>query len=141
MTRRHLCGIPVLAVLISGCGGPSISRPGPTSPHNGTLVDLPEGRGFAEVLKQPASGKAGQLKVVVYFLGPDRGPMTPAPSAVTIKGSATGNKPVKLEPPGAGDPANAGGFASPPMADRGELDLELAATVGGQAVTVPVSVR
>ncbi len=67
--------------------------------------------------------------------------IAPAPTEATFKGQASGNKPVPLKPVAGSDATQAGGLASEPINDRGEIEGELTATVGGSPVTVPILVR
>ena len=143
MTRRYVSGVVpalFLLLLIAGCGGSATSRSA-APPHGGSLVDLPEGRGYVEILKQTAPGKAGRSSIVVYFLDPDKNAMTPVPSAVTFKGQVTGNKPIAFKPIEGAGATKAGGLASEPIADRGEIEGDLTATTGSGPVTVPIMIR
>jgi len=127
--------------LLTGCdGGPPVPKPGPATPHNGTLVSLPEDGGFVEIVKEPDSGKKDRAKILAYFLDSSRNPITTV-SAVTLKSKATGNKPIELKPTGDADPAKAGGMATPSLPDVGEIDGELTATIAGKPVTIPLNVR
>ena len=59
MLRASLTAIICLAAGLSGCGGQSPALP-PAPPHGGTAFPLPEGKGFAEVLRQDAPDHAGR---------------------------------------------------------------------------------
>jgi hypothetical protein len=56
-------------------------------PHGGKAVPLPENRGYAEVVVEPAPGTSAarsRVVLVVYFLGPDgKSPLPSKPTSVT----------------------------------------------------------
>ena len=140
MKRRVPAVILILAASLTGCGGVNPAKPGPPTPHGGVVVPLPEDKGLVEVVKQPAPGKAGRTVIVVYFLDNDRNPMTAAPTTATFKGPSPADKPVSFKPI-TGDAAKAGGLASDPINDRGDMEGDLTATVGGSPVTVSLTLR
>jgi len=137
MTQRLLPGLGLILIVSLGIGCGSSNNSGPPTPHNGALVELPDRKGFLEIVKQAASGKAGRSQIVIHFLDRDRNPMSGAPTAATFKGQASGNKPVALKPMEGG----AGGLISEPIADRAEIEGEMTATIDGSPVTVPIMIR
>jgi hypothetical protein len=143
-------GLWSLLLLLGGIG-PGCSGPGRGAesvahlgPHQGTLVKLPEGLGYAEVLNAgPDKGRSagrqqGQTQLIVYFLAPElQAPAAVAASNVVARLSvATGRPPetVALEPaPESGDPLGAKRFVS----KTGNYHLssahaELSATIDGR---------
>jgi len=133
MDRLHLTAALLLAAL-AGCGGPAIPA-GTATPHDGTLVVLPDGRGFAEILKRPDPSKEGRAQVVIYFLDGSRKPMNPAPTAARLTLQAAGAKPLDLQP------AADSSLESPGFADTGEVAGKLSATIEGKEISVPIQVR
>ena len=133
MTSRIL-STAVLASAIVGCGGGG-PAPGNLPPHGGTLVPLSGagGGGFAEVVRD---GR----RVVVYFLDPDRKPLSPAPSDVRLRLQGAARKTVELSPVDDPDPAKSGGLAGA-TPDDGDVSGELSARVGGKPVTASINAR
>jgi len=103
---------------------------------------LSGGAGFAEVVIDLASGaRVGRPKstITVYFLKPD-GTSALDPPPTDVKMDMGANQAVTLTP--SANPSQAGGFSSPPGQYGGmELTGDLSATIGGQAVTVPIVIR
>jgi hypothetical protein len=140
----HLA-IVVLLCAIAGCGGSSKQLPVAKSAHGGTLVTLPDGQGFAEVLVDSAAvdkpGAKPQFKprIVAYFFGSDGiSEMSPGPTDVKIKiGMREDGRIVDLaqEPKETGKYASA--FGEYPEGFAGQLE----ASLNGKAVQVPVRIR
>ena len=139
MRTRHLTAALILAIL-AGCDGPPNPKPGPATPHNGSLVALPDGLGFVEILKEADPARRGQSKVVAYFLDPSKNPLA-AVTTVSLKSQASGGKAVDFKPAGDAGPAKAGAMISSSFSDRGEVEGDLTATIGGKPITVPINVR
>jgi hypothetical protein len=148
MKTSFACCFPVFLVcVVSGCEGPDPTvKQLPPPPHGGTLITLPETRGFAEVLSRSeklAGGKDAKrpnATLTVYFLKADgTTAMNPEPTDVSIVlGPESGNKTVPLKP----DPSKPGAFASAPGPfSNTEVSGELKATVEGQAVSVSFAIR
>jgi hypothetical protein len=132
MTRLHLS----IALLLAGLAGcEQAVPPGTKTPHDGTLVVLPDNQGFVEVLKRTDPSKEGQTQVVFFFLDESRKPMKPAPDTANLKLQTAGARPIELAP---GDESSMVGPASP---DAGEVSGTLSATVGGKSITVPIRAR
>ncbi len=123
----------LLLALLAGCADltPTASK----TPHNGTLVTLPEDKGFVEVAKQADPDKEGQVQVVIYFLGPNRQAMGSPPTAARLKLGGKSTPPVDL---GAGPD---GSLITPPLPDVGEVTGTLTATIEGKEVSVPIAIR
>jgi hypothetical protein len=132
----------LLLVFVAGCepGAPNL-RPGPETPHGGSLFPLPDGQGYVEILKQTTSGRKPQSRIVAYFLGADRKPMAVTPIAVSLKLQAGGTAPVEFKPTRDTDPVKTGGLSSALIPDRDDLGGDLSATIDGKSVTIPISLR
>ncbi len=124
------------AALLAGCAGSSVpieEQVSTVGPHRGPTLQLPEKKGFVELVNEPAprDRRGGEpTALVAYFLKLDgRSPMEPAPTDVrfTIDAGARANGRgghargkaqaasgvVELLPePKAEDPAGASRFAS-----------------------------
>jgi hypothetical protein len=147
MRRAHPGFVLVAALFFGGCssGGPSSGTSLPAAPHGGQILELPGGKGFAELFTErgaPAKGaKAAPAKtrLLAYFYQPDGSTaLTPAPSGVKVHlGAAESGKDVTLTP----QTTPAGLFASEPGqfpdALRGQIDL----TLGGESVQAPFMFR
>jgi hypothetical protein len=135
----------VLACAIAGCSGSPKELPVAKSAHGGTMLTLPDGQSYAEVLVESAvvgksAGKAQyKPKIVAYFFQADgTSVMSPGPTDVKIKiGMGENGRTVDLAP----EPKEAGKYATAagdyPEGFAGELE----ATVNGAAVQVPFRVR
>ena len=138
VTRIGLC----LFVTIAGCGGPSpVALPAGVQPtHNGAIVSLARGKGYVELVVVPDNPKAtvknAKGYLVAYFMNPEGGPADPVPTEVSY--APEGSGPVKLA---AGTDKAA--FKSEPgsLPVGRELNGELNASFGGQAVKSPVATR
>lgn len=122
---------------MGGCGGPpSTSNPGPAPPHDGRLVPLAGGRGYVEVVHQPAASPKGPTsgEAAFYFLTSDGLPRTPAPTSGTL---VLGQKSVTLQPSGDALRTPDG----PPVFPKGELDGLLNVELDGKPISIPLGVR
>jgi hypothetical protein len=144
-----LCSI----VVLSGCAGGSMSGSGgslPAPQHGGSIVSLPGGKGFAELLIErtaPAAPGGGVIKtsapkparLVAYFYQPDgAAAMAPAPSDVKVRlGSADSGTDIKLT----AQTTPAGLFASEPGQFPAELRGQIDLTCGGEPVQAPFTFR
>jgi hypothetical protein len=130
----------VVAATLSGCGRaePAV---GPSAPHGGTLAGLPDGLGRVEIVRQDVSGKPDQARLVLYFLDPDGKPISPAPTAATLKTRESRGKPIDFKPTSDADPSKAGSLESAPFEAGGDISGELTSTIGGKPVSVMISVR
>ena len=129
MSSRTL-STALLVAAISGCGGGG-PVPGTLPPHGGTLVPLTGAKGFAEVVRDGP-------RLVVYFLDPDRKPLSPAPSDVRLRLRGAARKAVELKPADDPDPARSGGLAAA-FPDGEGVSGELSAKVDGKPVSAPIN--
>jgi hypothetical protein len=117
----------------------------PAPQHGGSMLQLPDGRGFAELFvdrKAAVKGpEAGVSRLVAYFYQPDgASAMSPPPSDVTIHLGAEGGPDVKNVKLSAQTNA-AGQFASEPDKYKDELRGRLEAVISGESVTAPFMFR
>jgi hypothetical protein len=142
-----------LAALLSGCNSSespvavSVGR----GPHQGTMIRLPEDKGFVELVNEPEvtdRRNPQPTTIVAYYLQIDaKSPLTPAPLDVSFAIATGGGKggrgkqgsaksiPLDADAKSA-DPAGASRFASKPgpyhlSAIRGNLS----AKISGQEIT------
>jgi hypothetical protein len=140
MPRAALSAFLLAATTLAGCGPEANSLP-PPPPHGGTAFPLPEGKGFVEALRQDVPDKPGQSKIVVYFLDAQSKPLSSALTAVSFQQKGRGVAQVALKPTEDTDPSKAGGLASSPFNDPGEIAGMLSATIDGKPVSIAISVR
>lgn len=122
----------LLALALAGCGAGDPAA-GALPPHGGTLTPLTGARGFAEVVRDGP-------RLVVYFLDPDREPLSPAPSDVRLRLRGAARKTVDLKPVSDPDSARSGGLVAS-VPDGEGLSGKLSAKVDGLQVTFPIDVR
>ena len=137
----------VLLSAIAGCGGGSPKElPIAKAAHGGTIVTLPGGQGFAEVLVESVAvdkkGGKNQFKprIVAYFFQPDgTSEMSPGPTDVKVKiGTGENSKVVDLSK----DSKEAAKYATAPSGEIPEGFVgELDANVNGTAAQVPFRIR
>jgi hypothetical protein len=152
MREFFLAILFLAAALLAGCGGispaPVAARANIPAPHGGTIIPVPDNRGYGEFLLEPPpkpGGKAAGSAIVVYFLGPDgKSPMAPAPSSVSVSYTVDrATKTVNLShKPNADDPAGRSRFATDPLSlAENRLEGDLNATIQGDAVSLPITIR
>lgn len=142
---RYAMWLPIVLAL-SGCGGsPSPLKAG--GPHQGVLIQLPESKGFAELVFEPLpkpGPRSSPTELALYFLGPDGAtPMTSLPSDVAIDvmdPESRRKTPRPFKPsPRAGDPVGSARFATGPI-DRDysgfAIGGDLKANLGGP-ISIP----
>jgi hypothetical protein len=133
--------ICLLTATLTGCA-PTQPKLVPTSPHGGTLFVFPEGKGRLEVVREDNPDKPDKVQITVYFLNEEFKPLDPMPTAVSFKPKSPKNAPkVELKPTGDPDPAKASGLASTPLENSGSVAGEISATIGGNAISIPINVR
>jgi len=138
ITLKYASYSMIIGMLI-GCGGgrPSTSNPGTSPPHQGSLIKIPGGQGFVEVVQKkaesPTSTMAGEVSF--YFLKDDMTPVSPAPTAGSLQ---VGKQKIALKPEGDAlvTPNGPPLFAKSVGVD-GVLSVELA----GTSVNLPLGVR
>jgi len=138
MTKSRL-PIALIAAALAGCE-PAGPRGVLSAPHGGTLIDLPEGKGFVEVLRRDAPGKPGGSRVVLVFLDAVRRPMVAPPASATLKLRTDAGKSIDLKPTDPADPDGPAALASPPL-PAGEIEGQVTATVDGKPAVLTINVR
>jgi hypothetical protein len=138
--RASLSAVFLAAITLAGCAPPTPSMP-PPPPHGGTAFALPDGKGFVEVLRQDTPDKPGQTQLVAYFLDAQTKPLSSALTDVSFLPKGRGAARVTLKPAEDADPAKAGGLASDPFSDPGEIAGMLSATIESKPVSIAISVR
>jgi hypothetical protein len=126
-----------LGILI-GCGGvPSTSNPGPPPPHGGTIISLPNGKGFVEVVKKSGTSRAVPTtsEVAFYFFKDTSTPYSPAPTVGTL--TVNKNKKVVLKTEGDALVTPPG----PPLFENADVDGALSVDLAGGPVTIPLGLR
>jgi hypothetical protein len=139
MTKARLAAC-LLAASLAGCG-PSQPSLTPRAPHGGMRIRLPDGQTSAEIVRQDAPDKPGQTRLLVYYYDAELKPLTPAPTAATLKPKGRGVPPVEFKPTGDPDPARAGELGSSSFQADGDVAGDLSTTIGGKPVTITISVR
>jgi hypothetical protein len=140
MHRAPLSGFFVFALILAGCGSTSINLP-PPPPHGGTAYTLPDGKGFVEVVRQDATDHPGQTQLVVHFLDAKQKSISSSVTNVSFAAKERKAAPIAFKPVTTADPARAGGLASAPFADPGEVAGLLSVTIDGKNVSVAVNLR
>jgi hypothetical protein len=138
--RASLAILFLVTTSLAGCDSPRPILP-PPPPHGGTAFPLPQGKGFVEALRQDAPDKPGQTQLVIYFLDAECKPV-PAPSTAASflpKGRKAAR--VAFNPTGDADPSKAGGLASAPFSDPGDIAGTLSTTIDSKPVTISISIR
>jgi hypothetical protein len=137
MIRIARVGCLVLSGLLAGCaGGPLTSGEGSAPPHGGSVLKLPGGKGFVEVVKKvAASSKAAASGEISFYVLKDMNtPYTPAPSSGTL---TVGKKKVTLKPEGEALVTPGG----PSLFNGQDPDGVLSFELDGQSVSIPLGVR
>ena len=153
MRMRLRVGMLGLAALCWGCDspGPQLAVNVTVAPHRGTMIRLPDDKGFVELVNEPEvfdRRKTEPTSIVAYYLQIDgRSPLDPAPAEVHFAIETGGGKGAHGKPgsgerillsagPKPDDPVGAARFASRP----GPYDLAgirgtLTAKIGGQEIS------
>jgi hypothetical protein len=140
MSRIARIGCLIVLGLTTGCGGgpPSTSDPGTPPPHQGTIVRIPGGKGYVEVVQKKATSATAPMtgEVSFYFLKEDgTTPAAPAPTAGILE---AGQKKITLKLEGDALVTPGG----PPLfAKTGGVDGILSVELDGKTVTIPLGVR
>jgi hypothetical protein len=126
--------------LLAGCTQPQapLSR---IAPHGGMLIGLPDTTGSVEVARQAVADKVGITRLYLYGLDADMKPMTPMPTAASLKSRGRGGKSFDFKPSSDTDPSKVGSLESPDLPDQGDIVGELSVTINGKPVTLPISIR
>lgn len=144
MSLRHTTRLILaasLALSAAGCGLGSapvnpVNAAGLAPTHGGSMITLPFGKGFAEVVVEPVKTptKAASGVIHAYFLQPDgTGPLSPAPTEVSLD---YGGTTVPLDASGDHFATKPGPFA-PGREFSGEFVLKL----NGETVTAAFTTR
>jgi hypothetical protein len=139
MTRALLSAVLLLGTALAGCDPPKPVLP-PSPPHGGTAFPLPGGKGFVEVLRQESPDQPGLTQLVIYFLDAECKPIRSPATAASFQPRGRGAAPVALKPTGDAEP-KAGGLASAPFRDPGEIVGVLSATIEGAPAAVAINLR
>lgn len=139
MTQTFLrLGTVLILAGCTGCGGglPDTSNAGTPPPHQGTLLRMPGGAGFIEIVQQKAASPKSTMtgEVTFYFLREDGKPLTPAPTGGTL---TVGKKKVALKAEGDGLTTPSG----PALYPKGGIDGELSVELDGKPRVIPLGVR
>lgn len=144
--RTATTALALCAALGCGSGGNEpAATTGAYGPHGGPAVPLPGGKGFGEVVLEPADsgGRGKSRQIAVYFLGPDlKSALEPLPTGAGVKLLVPGRddlSTIALAPkPATRSPAGKGRFTSAPgdyQVDQVIGELEVA--FGGEKSTIP----
>lgn len=136
MIRMARIGTLVLMSLFTGCGGGSLtSNAGTPAPHGGSIINLPGGKGYVEVVKKDVGASKASVtsEVAFYFLKDMSTPYSPAPSSGTL---TIGKKKVTLSAEGEAMVTPNG----PPLFPKGDPDGTLSVELDGKTVNVPLGV-
>jgi hypothetical protein len=133
LMHRAVIGLLIIAAsLVCSCGRSPSQATLPSPRHGGNILELPDSRGFVELMTQrgtPSKGGRGEGKsrIVAYFCQPDATTaMSPAPTDVKVTLGAAGSGTVVTLAPQSTEP---GQFAAEPgnYPDelRGQIDFQL----------------
>jgi hypothetical protein len=125
---------------LCGCERPTTPLLPPPPPHGGAAFAVP-GKGFVEVVRKDAPDGVGKTQLVVYFLDEACKPLASAPSEASFQTRGRGSVRIALKPAQDADPATAGGLASAPFDDPGEITGMLSATIDRAPVSIPITMR
>ena len=135
-------------IVACGCSatGPSAASGSmPAASHGGNMLQIPGGKGFAELsIERGPAGKGSSTtpsRLVAYFYQADgTSALSPPPSDVTIHLGAEGGKDVK-DVKLTAETKPAGQFASEPGQYPDELRGRLAVVLAGESVEIPFMFR
>jgi len=115
---------------------PLDDRRGAGPPHDGLIVELPDGGGFVEVVQKKPTSSKGPLdkELSFYFLKDMTTPLAPSPSSGTL---TIGKKSVELRADGEALVTPPG----PPLFYQGDLGGILKVDIAGTSKDVPLRVR
>ncbi len=136
MIRMTRIGIFVTMSLFTGCAGGSPTwNPGTPPPHGGSVINLPGGKGYVEVVKKDVgSSKAPVTGEVSFYILKDMSTSySPTPSTGTL---TVGKKQVSLN-------AEGGALVTPngpPLFTKGDPDGTLSVEIDGKTLNVPLGV-
>jgi hypothetical protein len=77
----------------------------------------------------------------VYFIDPERKPLGSAPTAASFQPRDRKAATIPLNPTQDSDPSKAGGLASSPIDEPGDIVGTLSATIDRQPVSISISIR
>ena len=130
----------VILVALVGCDR-SAAVIVPPPPHGGVIAVLPGDLGKVEIVREPLTDKPGQMRLVLYFLGPDSQPIKTPPTSATLTPQSRGVAAVKFSPTSATDPAQAGTLESPALDISSDISGGLTTTLDGKSVDVTINAR
>jgi hypothetical protein len=130
----------LVATILGGCAA-NQTPISPRTPHGGMLLALPDSPNSIEIVRQEVVGKPDSSRLILFYLDADQKPLTPAPTAATLKLRGRGARSIDFKPSSETDPSRAGGLESAEIPERGGIDGELSTNVNGKSVALAVSVR
>jgi hypothetical protein len=92
-------------------------------------------------VRQDPPDRGGRTQLVIYFLDIELKPFRLAPAAASFLPRGRKSGTIALRPTQDTDPSRAGGLASSPFDDPGDINGMLSATIDGRSVSVPISLR
>ena len=140
MRRASRRAIFLVAASLAGCDQRDSMLP-PHPPHGGTAFPLPEGKGFVEVLRHDTPDQAGRTQLVIYFVDSECRPLRSAPTAASFHPRGPRAAKIALKPTHDADPSKAGGLASTPFDDPGDIVGMLSGTIENQPISIAISIR
>jgi hypothetical protein len=140
MMQTALATLFLLTASLAGCDSPRPMLP-PSPAHGGTAFPLPQGKGFVEALRQDVPDQPGRTQLVIYFLDAECNPLPSASTAASFLPKGRRTAPIALKPTGDTDLSKAGGLASAPLTDPGDIAGTLSATIYSKRVSISISIR
>ncbi len=141
MSRLPTLSLVLAAGLIAGCGGNngalSTSNPGKPTPHGGSVVSLPGGKGYVEIVKKADVPKEGNVigELQFFFLKDDFSTEEKAPTSGSLKVTKGQNITLLVKEGGLSTPSGPALFAGK------DPDGTLTAEIDGKTVIVPLGLR
>jgi hypothetical protein len=140
MTQALLRALCIIAAGSPGCTLQELALP-PPPPHGGTAYSLPARTGFVEVVRQEAPNRPGQTQLVIYFMDTECKPLRSPPAKAIFEPRGKKAAKIALTPIAVSEPAKAGGLASAPFVDPGDLVGLLSATIDHKPFSISISIR
>jgi hypothetical protein len=130
----------LIVAVFAGCSPAPIAL-GPSAPHGGMLLDLPDNQGYVEIIRQKVADQPGHDRLRLYYLNPELKPMTTMPTGATLKPRDRSAATVEFRVPSGSDPSQAGMLESPDLSVQGDISGELKTTIADKPVGLSINVR